>query len=324
MTVNTATLRAQPRGAVALHRRGILSLYLELTKARLSTLVLFTTAAGFLLASPGSMDWPSFFWTLLGTALAAGSANALNQVLEVDRDRLMIRTRNRPLPSGAMSVAHGWIFAILLAYAGVGVLAVGVNLLSAAIALATVIIYAFVYTPLKARTTLNTLIGAVCGAAPPVIGWVGASGGIAWGAWALAALLFVWQLPHFFALAWLHRDDYVRGGYAMLPVLDRDGRLTCEVIMLTALLLLPVTLMAAPIGLASVGFAAAAFVMGLWFVVICLGMYRRRTTLQARRVFQASIAYLPALLCLMVLDRGLTAGAPPQRPALVLVDAGLP
>jgi protoheme IX farnesyltransferase len=209
-------------------QRGLISLYAELTKARLSALVLMTTAVGFILASTGSIDWLRLLWTVIGTALAAGCASALNQIIEINLDKRMLRTRGRPLPSGAMSVAHCFAAGMLMGAAGLIILVLRINLTAGWLALATIVIYAIIYTPLKVRSTLNTIVGAICGAIPPMIGWVAASNSLDIGAWVLAAILFVWQLPHFFALAWLYREDYARGGFEMLPVVDRRGQVTCQ------------------------------------------------------------------------------------------------
>jgi protoheme IX farnesyltransferase len=288
----------------ALPRRGLPGLYAELTKARLSALVLLTTAAGYLLAELGAIDWLRFLWTIAGTACCAGCANALNQLLEARRDALMNRTRHRPLPSGRITPAHALIVALTLGYAGVAALGLLVNLSAAGLALFTIVVYVAAYTPLKPRTTLNTLVGAVCGAVPPMIGWVAARGTLDPGAWILAAILFVWQIPHFLALAWLYREDYERGGYAMLPVIDRAGRVTGQVTLVTALILLPLGLLAAVGGVAGWAYAAGSLVPGAIMALLAARMLLDRSDASARRVFLASIAYLPLLLLLMVFDRG--------------------
>ena len=282
-----------------------MSLYLELTKARLSALVVVTTAVGFVMATPAhaQIDWLTLVFTIVGTALAAGGANALNQLIEMRRDALMHRTRNRPLPAGAMGPAHALIVAMLLCYAGLGVLAVQANLLAAGLALATIVIYIAAYTPLKTRTTLNTLVGAVCGAIPPLVGWVAAAGRLDAAAWVLAGLLFVWQIPHFFALAWLYREDYARGGHVMLPVLDETGRLTGRIVVVTSLCLIPLALSGTLFGLAGPAYALGSLALGLWFVGVGARLCARRTEANARRLFLASIIYLPAVLGLMVVDR---------------------
>ena len=281
--------------------------------------MVLTTVAGFIMgAPPEALDWRRLLLTAFGTALAAAGANALNQLAEMRRDALMVRTRGRPLPSGALRPAHALLFAMLSAYAGLALLGLAVNLASAALALATILVYMLVYTPLKTRTTLNTLVGAVCGAIPPAIGWVAAAGRLEPGAWLLAALLFVWQIPHFFALAWMYRADYARGGFAMLPVLDRSGRLTGQVAVITALALVPASLSATLLGLAGWVYAAGSIVLGTWLAGAGARLYATRSDASARRLFLTSIAYLPLLLCLMVADRRppLPGVAPPAAAAM--------
>ncbi len=285
-------------------RRALPTLYLQLTKARLSAMVVFTTAVGFIMAAAGPIDWLRLLWTVLGTSLAAGAANALNQLIEVRRDALMSRTHQRPLPSGALSARHSFVLAILLAYCGLTMLAMLVNLAAAGLALLTLLIYVLAYTPLKTRTSLNTLVGAICGAIPPMIGWVAAAGSLDYGAWVLALLLFVWQIPHFLALAWLYRKDYERGGFIMLPVIDPSGRLTGRVVVLMTLVLLLLGVAAALSGLAGWLYAFGSIVLGLWLLKLGLQLHALRSDSNARRVFWASLVYLPALLCLMVIDRG--------------------
>ncbi len=296
-------------------RSGIVRSYLELTKAKLSSLVLVTTGAGFLLVPQNSsapVNWSLFWWTILGTALAAGCANGLNEVMERRRDALMERTKNRPIPSGTMSPIHGFLVSLAMGYLGVTMLVLKVNLFAGILALVTVVLYVGVYTPLKPRTTLNTLVGALCGAIPPAIGWVGAggvlnlggAGGVGGaGGWLLVAILFVWQLPHFMALSWLYRTDYVRGGYRMLPVIDEQGVLTGRIAFLTALILLPLGLLVSMLQISGGFYAAGSLVLGLWFCFLCWRLAHKRTRRHARWVFIGSIVYLPLLLGLMLIDR---------------------
>ena len=267
-------------------------------------MVVFTTAVGFIMATGGTIDWLRLLWTVLGTSLVAGAANALNQLAEVQRDALMSRTHQRPLPSGALSLRHSFIVAMLLGYIGLAILAMLVNLAAAGLALLTLLIYIFAYTPLKTRTSLNTLVGAICGAIPPMIGWVGAAGSLDYGAWVLALLLFVWQIPHFLALAWLYRKDYERGGFAMLPVIDPSGRLTGRVVVLMTFVLLALGVATALSGLAGWLYAFGSIALGLWLLRLGLRLHAQRSDSNARRVFLASLVYLPTLLCLMVIDRG--------------------
>jgi protoheme IX farnesyltransferase len=297
-------------------KRSLLGVYSQLAKTRLSALVLLTTAVGFVMGSPegaggvggAGIDWVRLLLTTVGTALAAGAANALNQICEMRRDALMIRTRNRPLPSGAISPRHALLFGMVTAYAGLSILGLLVNMASAGLALLTIVIYLGVYTPLKTRSTLNTVVGAVCGAIPPMIGWVAASGRLDAGAWVLGALLFVWQIPHFFAIAWLYREDYERGGFVMLPVVDRTGRITGQVVVLTSLGLLPLALAATLFGLTGRAYAFASIVLGAWILGFGARLYAQRNDVSARRLFLASLVYLPLLLCMMMVDRGPVGG----------------
>ncbi len=286
-------------------KRSLVDLYLELSKARLSALVVLTTAVGFIMGAPAltAGAWGRLLLTIAGTALAAGGANALNQLLERRRDAMMRRTRGRPLPSGAMSPLHGLVFALAAVYAGLAILGGAVSLGAMGLALATILIYILLYTPLKTRSTLNTLVGAVCGAIPPMIGWVAASGSLDRGAWILGGLLFVWQIPHSFALAWMYRRDYARGGFKMLPVMDPSGRLTGQVVVLMSLGLLPLGLAATLFGLAGWVYAVGSIALGTWLLVVGLRLYATRSDESARRLFIASIVYLPLLLGLMMLDR---------------------
>jgi len=280
--------------------------YLQLTKARLSALVLLTTAVGFALGAnvAGTVSAIAFVGTLLGTALAAGAANALNQIIEIPLDAKMERTRDRPLPSGTLSRRHALAVAIGLGVAGIATLLLLSTPIAAALALLTILLYVLLYTPLKTRSTLNTLVGAVCGAIPPMIGWVGATGTLAPGAWALAGILFIWQIPHFLALAWLYRADYERGGFVMLPVLDRSGQVTCQIVVSTSLMLIPMALTATLLGLAGWIYAAGSVLLGLGMFVLAVWLYRDRTHANARRVFLASLVYLSAVLVLLVADQG--------------------
>jgi len=281
-----------------------LSVWTTLSKARLSALVVLTTAVGYWVAPSPFRTWSAFAGTVLGTALAAASAAMLNQLAETRRDGLMERTRRRPLPAGLVSPTLVFVVGAIAAYAGVSIVAIFGNLLAASLTLATLLLYVLLYTPLKPLTTFNTLVGAVTGATPPMIGWSAATGGLEAGAWVLGGILFVWQMPHFLALAWLYRDDYRRGGFAMLPVLDESGRITSETVLLTSLLLIPVALLATIFGVAGLWFAAGSLVMGLWLSALALRFRRSRTTAAARAVFIASIVYLPLLLGLLVVDRG--------------------
>jgi len=275
-----------------------------LIKARLSLLVLATTAAGFVIAEPNAINWTRFNWTLLGTFLAAASAAALNQCIEVRRDALMHRTSRRPIPAGRVPLVAAVIVGVGLGYLGCFVLATQVNLLSSALAGLTIFLYVAVYTPMKWMSSLNTLVGAVVGGIPPMIGWVAATGDIQRGAWILGAILFVWQLPHFFALAWLHRADYQRGGFQMLSAMPGSEHLAAQTSLLSALILVPLGLMATLLGLAGITSAIVSGLAGLGFSYYALVFLRRVDNASARKMFFASLMYLPVVFGTMVADRG--------------------
>ncbi len=279
------------------------STYAELTKPRLTLLVLVTTAAGAYMASSGAVDPWLVARTLLGTWLVAAGASALNQVMERDADALMRRTQSRPIPSGRMELLEALRFGIALSVAGLVALALGVNLLTSVLAAVTLASYLFLYTPMKRRTALCTLVGAVPGAIPPMIGWAAVRGTLTVEAWVLFAVLFLWQLPHFLAIAWLYREDYERAGFPMLPVIEPDGGSTARQAVLYAAALLPVSLLPTLLGLSGAVYFIGALLLGIAFLVIGSGLLSERTRVRAVRLFVASIAYLPLLLALMVCDK---------------------
>jgi protoheme IX farnesyltransferase len=277
--------------------------FVTLTKPRLNFLVLITTLGGMYIAAPDGVALPVLFHALLGTALVAGGAAALNQVWERDTDGLMRRTRLRPIPGGRLRAADGAWFGTLLSATGLIELTWKVNPLASAVAAATLVSYVFVYTPLKTRTSLSTLIGAVPGALPPVIGWAAATGSISIGAVVLFGIVFLWQMPHFLAIAWLYRDDYRHARIPLLPVLEPDGRRTGQQALLYAAALWPVSLLPAAIGLADVPYSILATLLGAGLIVLSAMFARERSTLTARRLFLYSIIYLPLLWTALVLDR---------------------
>jgi protoheme IX farnesyltransferase len=282
--------------------------FVELGKPRLSALVVITCGVGFILATDRPVDGTLLFWTLLGTTVTVFAANALNMWAERHLDALMTRTCHRPLPAGRLDPGVALLFSLALAIAGPTILAVFVNNLTAALGVIAMGAYLFIYTPLKQRSSLCTLAGALCGAIPPVMGWTAATGRLETGVWPLAAILLVWQIPHFMTLAWLYRKDYAEGGFRMLPVFDTTGRVTCPVILLYSLALLPLGLGVTLTGVAGWWYAGGSVVLGSGFLFLGVVMYRQRTELAARRVFLASIIYLPLLLGLMVADRGPVSG----------------
>jgi len=277
--------------------------FVSLTKPRLNLLVLITTLAGLYLASPSGIEPMLLANTLIGTALVAGGAAALNQVWERRTDALMRRTSARPLPGGRLGTSEGTWFGILLSAVGLAQLAFAVNVTTAAVAGATLISYVIVYTPLKVRTSLATLVGAIPGALPPVIGWTAATDLITLPALVLFGIVFFWQMPHFLALAWLFRDDYGRAGIPVLPVLEPDGRRTGQQALLYTAGLWPVSLLPAAVGLGGVPYMLVATVLGLAFVWLALRFARERSMTTARALFLFSITYLPLLLGALVVDR---------------------
>jgi len=281
----------------------VLGAYAELTKPRLTLLVLVTTAAGAYLGSSSIVDPWLVARTLLGTWLVASGASALNQVMECDADAVMRRTQSRPIPSGRMQPLEALRFGVAFAIAGLVVLALGVNLLTSVLAAVTLASYLFLYTPMKRRTALCTLVGAVPGAIPPMIGWAAVRGTLTVEAWVLFAVLFLWQLPHFLAIAWLYREDYERAGFPMLPVIEPDGGSTARQAVLYAAALLPVSLLPTVLGLSGAVYFIGALLLGVAFLVIGSGLLSERTRARAVRLFVASIAYLPLLLTLMVCDK---------------------
>lgn len=281
-----------------------MGIYGELMQVRLVWLVGVTAIVGYLLGANGRIDWITLLATAIGTGLTGGAANGLNQWIEVERDARMKRTAGRPIPSGRISRTHAFIFLMLMAVLGVWILWAMTNSLAAGLAIASMLIYLLIYTPLKVISTMNTLVGAVSGAIPPMLGWAAATGGLESGAWVLFATQFIWQMPHFFALAWLYRKDYQAGGFRMLPCLDASGAITCRTIVLFCFVLMVVGLSAVMVGLAGWWYAIGSLALGAWLLKSGLIMYLDRTDASARRMFMSSIIYLPLLLGLMVIDAG--------------------
>lgn len=277
--------------------------FLELTKPRVVLMVLVTTSVGFYLGSWRVLDYVRLLHTLVGTALAAGGTIALNQFLERDVDALMKRTRLRPLPDGRLRPAEALAFGVAITAGGLLYLMLAVNPLSGLITATIVSSYLFVYTPLKQKTPLCTVVGAFPGALPPVIGWAAARGEIGLEAWVLFAILFLWQLPHSLAIAMLYRDDYARAGFRLLPVVDPDGRSTgCQVVS-NCLALLAVGLLPTLIGLAGMVYFFAALTLGVIFLWYGINLAVSRSAAGARRLLLVSLVYLPVLLGLMALDK---------------------
>jgi len=277
--------------------------WLELVKPRITAMVVFTALVGYVTASSGAAWNLLLAAALAGTGLVAAGASVLNQVMERDTDALMLRTRTRPLPAGRIGPGEARAFGVLLTLSGLATLLWLSGPLAAAVAGATWASYLFAYTPLKRRTPLATLVGAVPGALPPVIGWAAARGRLDAGAFILFAILFLWQVPHFLAIAWLYRDDYARAGFPMLPVLDREGTFTSRQAVVHCLALLLVSLAPAVAGLAGQAYLAGAFLLGVALTLFALRLARARDLASARGLFLASVLYLPALSSLLLAVR---------------------
>ena len=273
----------------------------ELVKARLTLLVLLTTAVGFYLGTEGPINWSALLHTVLGTAAAAAGAAALNQWWEYRLDAMMDRTRSRPVPAGRMRPTEAVVIGSALSIFGVSYLAIVCNALSAALAAMTIIVYIFGYTPLKLRSTFNTALGAVPGALPPMIGWAAARGTLNAGAWMLFAILFFWQLPHFSAIAWMYRDDYARAGFQMIASDDATGARSASQSVFFCMILFIVAGLPAFIRMTTVFYLLAEWILGGVFIAMAMRFLKTRTRDDARRLFLTSIIYLPLLLGALVL-----------------------
>jgi protoheme IX farnesyltransferase len=280
-----------------------LSVFSDLVKARLTTLVLLTTVVGFYVGWHGPMNWLLLVNTLAGTALVAAGASALNQWLERDYDAKMRRTQSRPLPSGRLQPVTVILFGGIASVAGLIYLAAAVNLLTSVLGAVTLVSYVFIYTPLKRVTWLNTAVGAIPGALPPLMGWAAARNELNGEGWALFAILAFWQLPHFFAIAWIYREEYAKAGFVMLPNVDADGRQTGHQTVSNALALLIVSLCPFLFHMTGAVYLAGAILLGAGFLFCAIRFSRQLTLPRARLVFIASIIYLPLLLTLMVFDK---------------------
>jgi protoheme IX farnesyltransferase len=278
--------------------------YLELTKPRIVSMVLVTTTLGWFLGAHGLTAWPRLLLTLLGVGAATGGAAALNNYLEREVDGLMVRTRNRPLPAGVIAPAPALAWGVSLVLGGVILLAAAVNVLTGFLVLLAAFLYVIVYTPMKRITWWNTSIGAIPGAIPPLCGWAAATGRLDPGAWVLFAILFAWQHPHFFAIAWMFRDDYRTAGFRMLPVVEPRGGRTFALTLGFCVALLLVSVVPSAIGMAGRLYGGGAVVLGLGLLLTGWMMTRSGSFLDARRLLKASVIYLPLLLALIILDAG--------------------
>jgi protoheme IX farnesyltransferase len=276
--------------------------FLTLTKPRLNFLVLLTTAAAYSLGAGPGATLIDLVHTLAGTFLVAGGAAALNQVWERKTDRLMRRTEQRPMADLRLTVAQGTTFGFVLTVAGAAELAYFINPLSAIVALLTTASYILLYTPMKLRTSLSTIAGALPGALPAVIGWAAATNTLSIEGWVLFGIVFMWQMPHFLAIAWMYRDEYARAGMPLLPVIEPDGRSTGRQAVLYTAALIPLSMMPAGVGLATVWYLVGAIALGAILMVLSLEFSVKRDLPSARRLFFGSILYLPILWALLVFD----------------------
>ncbi len=277
--------------------------YVALAKPRLNLLVVASTLVGYAMGSGEPLGIVRVLGLLLGTGLVAGGASAFNQVMERDLDALMRRTRMRPLPDQRLQPLEGILFGTAIMLAGLLMIVAASNLLAAGVALATLVIYVVIYTPLKKKSSLGTVIGAIPGALPPLIGSAAVEGTLSVEGWTLFGIMFLWQLPHFLAIAWMYREDYARAGYPMLPVIEPDGRSTGRQAVVYTAALLPLSLAPTAMHMAGVIYFGGALVLGLLFFWLTIRFAQTRATREARRVFFASIAYLPLLWILMIADK---------------------
>ena len=294
--VDAIAVRSQTRGSLARD-------FIELTKPEITFLVALSSLGGFVLAPIEHFDAVALVSLLVGVCLTSAGASTLNHWLERDKDALMRRTMNRPLPTGRISPNTARNFGFFLIAAGVGLLCPLTNPLTGSIALATALIYLFVYTPLKQRSTWNTLVGTLPGALPALGGWTAATGSIGWGGAAMFGILAAWQMPHFLSLAWMYRKDYERAGYVMLPVAQPDGASTVRQTLLYTILLVVLSFAPIMLGLSGWLYFIGAAALGIWFLHAATAFYRSYSMQDARRVLRVSIGYIPVLVLVLLLDR---------------------
>ena len=276
--------------------------YIELTKPKITLMILISTALGYYIGGEGIVQAYPFILTLFGTAIVSGGAGTLNHYIERDLDILMERTRSRPIPAGIIGANTALTFGLIQVLCGLIILLLGANLLTALLALLTVFLYIFVYTPLKRITWLNTTIGAVPGALPPMGGWAAATGNIDLEAWILFAILFLWQHPHFYAIALMCKDDYMKAGFKMLPVLENDGRRTNRQIFWHAFLLIPISVMPVSAGISGPLYLWGALIFGIIYLTASLPLIRNYSINNAKLLLKVSVLYLPCLLGLILVD----------------------
>ncbi len=301
--IKSVAIELNPAEGRALSWRERATAYADLTKPRITFLIVLTAAAGFCLGAKNGVDYVRFAHAMLGIALLSSGIATLNQYMERELDALMRRTMTRPLPSGKLSAFEALVFGAGLTVFAEVYLALLVNPLTALFGLSVIAGYLFMYTPLKTRTTLSTVVGAFPGAMPPLMGWTAAAGEVTAGAWVLFSILFLWQFPHFLAIAWMYREDYGRAGIRMLPVVEPEGRVTGQQIVAYTLMLIPVSLLPTALGITGRVYLLGAAVLGLLFLASSIAAALSKSRQQARRLLLASVLYLPLLFGLMVLNQ---------------------
>jgi len=296
MNIQTAEVGVSERHSKVVH-------YLALTKPRITVLVLVTALVGFYMGANEGLDWTLLLHAAIGTGLVAGGASALNQYLERHHDARMIRTKDRPLPSKKILENEALLFAVAISIIGIAYLFVLTTTITGGLAALTLLLYAFVYTPLKTRTTFATLVGAVPGAAPPVLGWTAAGGGVDAMLWAFFAILFFWQMPHFLAIAWIYNDDYIRGGFPKLSIKKTGELSSSRQIIFYCSLLVPVSILPTTLGVTGTLYLVAGLLLSFTYLGYGAALARYRSQSAARRLLRFSVLYLPALLLLMMVDK---------------------
>ena len=283
----------------------IFNSYIDLMKPNILIMVLITTILGYYLGSDGKILWDNLIWLMIGTFLSAGGASVLNQYLEREQDKIMNRTCKRPIPLGIISPQNALIFGIISVISGTVILAIMINILTGFISLLTAFMYVLIYTPMKRITWLNTSIGSIQGALPPVGGWVASTNSIDSGAWILFAILYLWQHPHFFAIAWMCKDDYEKAGFKMLPVIEPNGRRTVRQILWHLSLLFPITLLPVFIGMNGSIYMYGVLIITLYYFLSAFPMLYNKSHKNASRILKASVVYLPALMMIIIIDKGM-------------------
>ncbi len=279
-----------------------LTAFLELTKPRIAFMLVLTSAAGFYLGSKGNFEFLLFINSIIGITLLAFGVATLNQFIERRTDALMERTANRPIPTGKVSPTEALVFGLILTVSAEIYLAFLVNPLTAVLGLVVIVGYVLLYTPLKTKTSASTAIGAIPGAMPPLMGWTASANEITLGAWVLFALLFLWQFPHFLAIAWMYKEQYRKAGILMLPVVEKEGKLTAIQIVTFTLMMLPISIAPFFIGVAGYVYLVGASVLGIWFLITSIKTARAKSVEQARKLLLVSVLYLPVIFALMVFN----------------------